>query len=246
MNLRQPVFISLGLLVLTGIVVFQFPPRNDPVFAQDQETLSIMERIETLVEGTGSYHAEVKTVTTKKGETSVTNGRMKFKWPNMRWEENRHSTKRGIRIGLIISNGEIRWNYMPSLKFAYKHDLKALDEDARLKGWASAGYFEEGSIQYLGIEQLEKEKVYVFEGTQSALKTPKNSNHPGKSRVYFSIKDGIPRKIVLYDHQGQETGSQIFSNIRKDLSISAKDFEFTPPEGTNIFEVKDVGPRARN
>jgi len=163
----------------------------------------------------------------------------------MRWEEDRHSTKRGERIGLSVSNGKIHWNYIPSLKLAFKYDLKSLDEDARKKGWASAGYLEEDSIHYLGKEQLGNVEVLVFEGKQSMLRAPRNSKGPGKGRVYFSGNDGILRKLVTYDHQGNETGSQTFSNIHLDSSISAKDFEFTPPDGTQIMETKGIGFRRK-
>ena len=247
MKLKQPVFSSLGLglFAMWGTIVFDLALLQNHVAAQDQETITIMERIEKLAEAVGSYHAEVTTVTKENGKTSVIKGQAKFKWPNLYWQENQHPTKNGFRIGLIISNGKIQWNYMPSLNFAFKYDLNALDEDAREKGWIAADYFEEDSIQFLGREQMGKEEMYVFVGTQSALRRPEHFKHPGKARVYFSVKDGLPRKIVSYDHQGQETGSQTFSNIRKDASISAKDFEFTPPEGTRVHEVKDVGSRKK-
>jgi len=49
--------------------------------------------------------------------------------------------------------------------------------------------------------------------------------------------------MILYNKQNEETDSITFSNIRKDSSISKKDFDFTPPKGTQIHEVKDVGSR---
>ena len=248
MKPQQPAYLGIvfGIVVLTGIVVCPLATRQDHVFAQDQETNTIMERIEKIAEATGSYHAEVTTVINEKGKTSVIKGQFKFKWPNLRWEEARYPTRRGFRLGLIISDGQIQWNYSPSRKYAFKYDLKALDEDARQKGWTSADYFEKGSLQYVGREHLEQEEMYVFEGTSSALLERNSPDPPGKTRMYLSVKNGIIRKIVKYDHKGQITLSKTFSNIRKDPSITAKDFEFTPPEGTRIFNVKDVGSRASN
>ncbi|MDA0738867.1 MAG: hypothetical protein O2999_04400 [Nitrospirae bacterium] len=202
-----------------------------------------MERLERLAQEIGSYQADVKTVTTINGKTSISKGKMKFMWPNLRWQENRRSTKRGERLNLFVSNGKVHWSYSPKRKFAFKEDLKSLDEDAREKGWASSGYLEEGSMQYVGKEKLENVVVFVFEGKQNMLRVPRNSKQPGKTRGYFGAQDGILRKFVEYDHQGREITSQTIFNIRKDPSLSRNDFEFTPPEGTQIMEMKDVGPR---
>lgn len=150
MKLKQAGSIGLGTFVLAVIVACQLISPNDTVFSQDPEALGIFKKIEKLAERTGSYHADVKTIIKKNGKIRVNTGKIKFKWPNMRWEEDRHKTKRGTRIGLSISNGKIRWNYIPSLKLAFKHDLQALGKDARQKGWATAGYLEKDTLQYLG------------------------------------------------------------------------------------------------
>jgi outer membrane lipoprotein-sorting protein len=245
MKLKKSASMVLRIFVLAGIVASQLIFSQGIIYSQDQETLNIMERLQKLAQETGSYQAEVTTVLTKKGKTSVIKGKMKFMWPNMRWEESRHSTKRGIRLALSISNGKIRWNYIPSLKFAFKHDMKSLDEDARQKGWASAGYLEEDTFQYLGSAQLENVEVFIFEGKQNVLRAPRNSKEPGRARVYFGAQDGILRKMVELDHEGSEVASKTIFNIRIDPSISQKDFEFTPSEGTQITEVKDIGPRRK-
>jgi len=85
--------------------------------------------------------------------------------------------------------------------------------------------------------------MYVFEGEQSALRKLKNVKHPGTARVYVNVKNGILQKFIEYDQTGAEISTQTFSNIHLDASILAKDFDFTPPEGTKIQEVKDIGSR---
>lgn len=201
MKLKQLAFIDFGIFVLAVILVCQLTSLPKTVFAQDKETLNIMERLERLAQEIGSYQADVKTVTTINGKTSISKGKMKFMWPNLRWQENRRSTKRGERLNLFVSNGKVHWSYSPKRKFAFKEDLKSLDEDAREKGWASSGYLEEGSMQYVGKEKLENVVVFVFEGKQNMLRVPRNSKQPGKTRGYFGAQDGILRKFVEYDHQ---------------------------------------------
>ena len=244
-NHKQLRFIILGLVCfsLLGIIVFQLTFSETTGEILDQETIAALERIETLGKATGSYQAELIIEIKKGGETKEIKGEAKFKWPNMQWEKNRYPTKNGYRIALNMSNGKIRWNYIPRLKLAFKYDIKAINEDARQKGWISAGYMDEKSIRYVGREKLDHEDMYVFKGTQSALRKSKTSKHLEELRMYLSAKDGTIRKIVSQDHEGQESYTQTFFNIRKDSSISEKDFEFTPPQGTQVQEIKDVGSR---
>jgi len=210
--------------------------------AQDQTTSEILEHISELAKTTGSYHADVTVITEKKGVSKTALGKFKYKWPNKSLREIRNE-KNGQLMGFVISNGKVKWNYIPFGKLALKYELGELDEDAKRKGWKSAASLDETSLEYLGEEQLALEEVYVLEGTHSDFQKQNNPAKPGKVKVFIGIKDGITRKVITYNQEGREVGSQTFSNIRIDPSISEKDFEFVPPEGTQIHEVKDVGPR---
>ncbi len=240
------------LVEIFGCLAFGFFPLSgdgilnlleSQALAQTQTVEQIFIEISQLAEMTGSYHADVTTVIKDKGKTSVIKGKVKFKWPNMRWQENRYPKKQGFDTVFIISNGSIRWNYSPRFNFALKYDDKALNEDARLKGWLSSDYFNEGSFQYLGKERLGKDEMHVFEGEQSALHKLKNDEKPGTARVYVNVKTGILQKFIEYDQTGAEISTQTFNHIQPDASISVKDFNFTPPAGTKIQEVKDIGSK---
>ncbi len=233
--------LALGFLLFSGDGSLHLLENH--ALAQDQTIEKIFTHISQLAAETGSYHADVTTVIKSKGKTSVIKGKVKFKWPNMRWQENRYPKKQGFDTAFIISNGSISWNYMPKLNFALKYDDKALDEDARLKGWLSSDYFEEGSFQYRGRERLGKDEMHVFAGELSVLHKLKNNEKPGTAQVYVNVKTGIIQKFIEYDQLGEAVSTQTFSNIQPDDSIAAEDFEFTPPEGTKIQEVKDVGSR---
>ena len=240
MKLKDYVFraLALGLFVYWGMSSIVMDVSINQVFAQDKATQDMINHLEQLLEATGSYRTDVATIFEDGKEI---NGKVKFKWPNMRWQENRFPRKHGsFHTVYIISNGTIRWNYMPGLNIALKYDKKARHEDAQQKGWFSADIIDKASLQYVRKEQLDGEEVSVFESKPSALLKHENPDPPGTTRFYIGAKDGIMRKIVTYNPEGRETGSQIFSNIRIDPSISDKDFEFDPPEGTQIHEVKEV------
>jgi len=66
MKLKQLAFIGLGGFVLAGILFCELISPKDLAFAQDQETLAVLERLGRLAKETGSYHADVKTLISKK------------------------------------------------------------------------------------------------------------------------------------------------------------------------------------
>lgn len=245
MKIRNQLIMVLGLriLVIWGMLFFTHSMFPNWVFAQNQVTSEILARITQLGEATDSFHADVTSIIEgRSGEIYRTKGKFKFKWPRMRWEKH-WSVVDGKPFGISVSNGKIKWTYSPNTKIARKYKLKALDEDAQQKGWLSAAALDAASLEYLGKKEFEGEEVYVIEGKPSALIKHKNPDPPGVSRFYIGTTDGIMRKLILYNQEGREIGSQTFSSIRIDPSISEKDFEFIPPEGTKVHEVKDVGPR---
>ena len=244
MKIRMKLFVALGLgiLVAWGMLFLNQSIVPNHVLAQNQTKEEIFNHISQLAKKTDSYHAEVTTVEEREGKPQVTKGKAMFKWPNMSWRESRRSRDHKL-IGLSVSNGKIKWTYIPRVNSVLKYDVKALDEDAQLKGWLSADELDEASLEYVGTAQLGGEKVYVIEGEHSALIKHENPDSPGTTRFYVGTKDGIIRKVISFNQEGREIGSQTFSNIRIDRSISEKDFEFTPPEGTQIHEINDVGPR---
>ena len=235
MRTRYTIFSYAVLMLVCNIA-----PLTPPLFAQDLTTNVILEKIARLAEATGRYHAEFTVVTEKNGISKTAIGQMKYKWPNKSWREIKRQ-RDGALMGLVISNGTIKWNYIPSAQLALKYDLGAINKDAQEKGWGSAAELDEASLEYVGIEQLDGESVYVLEGISSDLLKHHDPDEPEKVRVYIGVEDGIIRKTVTYNAHGRELGSQTFLTIQRDLSIADKDFEFSPPEGTKIYEMKDIG-----
>jgi len=244
---KQPVFLNLVLAFLLALstLLFSLNSSQKAAFAQDPTTTQMFEHISQLAEATGSYHAEVTTLLKKKGQTSVVKGHLKFMWPRLLWEENKHVSNNKVRMAYNISNGKVRWNYIPSLKIALKYNIEELNEDAKQKGWISAANLDEASLRYLGKEHLGNEEMYLLEGESSAFNKYENPSQPGKRQIYIDVQNGIIRKMILYNKQNEETDSVTFSNIRKDPSIALKDFDFTPPKGTQIHEVNKVDSKIR-
>ncbi len=224
--------------LLTALWVLLFTPT--PGLTQDPRTIDILKHIIQLEKATGSYRADCRSVTESDGTAFVTDTQVVAKWPNMSRSETR-SPEDGSLLGVFVSNGEVEWVYLPMLNTAFKSNLEALHADAQGKYGISANYIDEGTVRYLGKEQLGTEKTHVFEGTPSALIKKREPAHPAKVRVYISAMDGTIRKVAFYDKRGKETYAETCGNVRKDASISVEDFEFIPPEGTRVIEVSDVG-----
>lgn len=232
--------VSLYLVAL--IVLPNGAPMAQQRVAQDQKTREILERISRLAKATGSYRANSTVITRRKGQSRTTVGQFKRQWPNKSYLEIRDANN-GQLMGYSISDGKVRWNYMPFANLALKYELQELDKDAQKKGWSSAAGVDEDSLEYLGEEQLALEQVYVLKGSHSELEKLNNPDNPEEVKVFVGVNDGIIRKVITYNSDGHEISSQTFSNIQIDHSISDKDFEFVPPEGTKIQEVRDIGAR---
>ena len=242
-NCRTITYFGFGILILISLGLNLYPQPNH-VLAQDHKTKEILQRIEELGIARGSYQGMHTTRIVKKRKTEVVSGRFKFKGPNKRWQENIHQ-KDGIK-SVIFSNGKVRWSYVPSRQFALKHDVEAIESDAQAKGWLSASDLDRSTLKYLKESMLGTEPVYVFEGEHSPLLKEGNPEKQGVIRLYFSVNDGILRKLVTYDRKGREITSQIQTNIQRVPNFSDEDFEFIPPEGTRIYEFNDIGPRRKS
>jgi len=235
--------LALGFFVYWGMNTIAMDLTINHVFAQDKVTQELLEVLTQLGKTSGSYRADITSIVQgRKGATYYTKGKFKFKWPRMLWQKN-WRVKDNTLLGISISNGKFKWLYVPRVNAVLKYNKKAIDEDSQEKGWFSADVIDKASVQFVGKENIGREEVYVFEVEPSALLKHENPDPPGKSRFYIGVKDGIMRKMISYNPQGLETGSQIYTNIQLDDSITAKDFEFIPPDGTQIHEVMGVGSR---
>ena len=208
MKSRVKLFVvrGLGIIVTCLLLVLSKPNDSNLVLAQNQTKGEILQHIALLGEETVSYRAEVTTVEEREGNPRVTTGMAMYKWPNMSWRESRSSRDNKL-IGISVSNGKIEWVYIPRINTVLKYDRSALDEDAQFKGWLSAAELDEASLEYVGIEQLGGEEVYVIEGAPSALIKHENPEPPGTTRFYIGTKDGIMRKLLSFNEEGREIGS---------------------------------------
>lgn len=59
------------------------------------------------------------------------------------------------------------------------------------------------------------------------------------TEVRIAFKSALPAKMELKDSFGQET-RLTFDNVKKNVSMKAKDFKFVPPKGVEVLEDKTM------
>ena len=236
MNNRTFILALLGFVMAIGALLFS----TDRLFSQGDSPPDVIKHLNQLLEATGSYRADVKIVMRDDVKTTIREGDFTFKWPNLMRLDTR-VVEDGSPLATIVSDGTIKWHYMPSVKFAFKYDLTAFDEDAQQKFGTSADYYDIETLTYLERDQVGTEDVYVFEVQPMESIKQEDPEHRGNARTYISVNDGTLRRTVTYGQEGNETNIHTYSNVRKDASISMRDFEFVPPAGTQVVEVNDTG-----
>lgn len=150
---------------------------------------------------------------------------------------------------LTISNGELMWQYLPFLKTASRIDLASLRKEF---GDAYFAYskedisrplkdVEESSIKYLGKEKIGDDECFVLEA-EPKEGIPQEIPY-SRVRSWIDTVLGIERKAVFYNSEGKEVFSRSYENISVNISIPDTEFEFFPPEGTEVIDVTEEAKR---
>ncbi|MCM8765258.1 MAG: outer membrane lipoprotein carrier protein LolA [Candidatus Omnitrophica bacterium] len=146
---------------------------------------------------------------------------------------------------LTISNGEIMWQYLPFLKAASKVDLSTLKKEFGESYFAYAKEdisqplkeVKEESLKYSGKEKIGMEECFVLEAE------PKDNSRQeisfSRVKVWIDINSGLEKRVVFYNSEGKEVLSRTYENISVNIPIEDKEFEFSPPEGTEIMDMTE-------
>lgn len=141
------------------------------------------------------------------------------------------------------------WQYMPQMNMVQKFDWAKLKEtfgekfarDQTKKVNEPFRGMNKATLRYFGIENLDGEDVYVFEGKSSQVEEKGLEGFkPGKIKMYIGTNDGILRKMITYDLKDNEMTAQRYKNIKLNQDIPDSTFVFTPPEGTQVVDMTDM------
>lgn len=209
------------------------------------EKAEVMERITKLAEEVRSFRA--KMTTAMMGSTFC--GEVMAKRPRMY----KLVMDMGMGKQITIFDGRVQWMYQPQMKMAIKLDLGKLEE-------AGVGELQEekagkditkpfagmerGSIKYLGKENLDGRKVYVFEGkpkpsAKGGFARMRGMSPPERMKVWIGVEDGLLYKQVFYNEKGAEMMSMEFGEVQVNIPIRDEEFSFTPPEGVQVVDMTE-------
>jgi outer membrane lipoprotein-sorting protein len=195
-----------------------------------------------------SYRADLTMTMDMMGQKMISTGKMAFKEPNKSWME-LNTKMGGMEMNQItVSDGKTTWTHQPQMNMVQKIDIERVmaetgNDMTRQQGGGNLSNplegFERESISYIRKDKVEGEGVYVFQGTPKGVQTKNMPFTIGKMELWISTKNGMPRKVIIFNKEDKEIMSQTYSNIEVNIEIPDSQFEFTPPEGVQITDMTE-------
>lgn len=140
---------------------------------------------------------------------------------------------------LMVTDKEI-WNYLPDEELAYRYS-RALAEDSR-------------SLIQVITGQSALSRDFDVESAQSAddgnlvhlLLYPKEpTTELTEAQIWLDPSTSLIRRVIVMDFYGN-TNTIELQNLKPNASVADKDFQFTPPRGTEVEDhVEARHPTAR-
>lgn len=93
------------------------------------------------------------------------------------------------------------------------------------------------AFETVRAEDLDGEPCKVFEGRE---RNPEEGAQPQTTRVWFSTKDGMVRRIQEVDASGQTITDVRISNIETNPPLPMSRFEYAPPAGVPVIDMAEM------
>lgn len=176
------------------------------------------ENLHKLLSATQSMTANFSQ-TTKGAKTTTFSGTMAVARPNQfRWHISSPSSQ------LIVANDNTLWVYDKDLAQATRQSTR--NQVGETPALLLSGNVNTLKDNFIVTQPNAPKNYYVL--------TPKDANASFKN-LALSFNGGRPVMMVLNDNLGQTTTIQ-FSNIKMNPKIAASQFDFTPPDGTDVID----------
>jgi len=200
--------------------------------------------VETKFDNIETYKAVYRFKVEDNEQSYTTEGEIFFKKPDKVKMEMLLVLKEPMKQ-TVISNGRTMWIYI--LKF---NQASRIDID-NLKAFFGADYFNyqepnlckpfkemnRKTLRFLGIEKLNGEDMYVFEGEPSPLQIAQGNMPSGsKVKLWVGVKDGLQYKTSIFDESGKEVIEHTFKDFVINQLINDYEFEFRPPSDAQVID----------
>ena len=222
MNLRQgklqimrKLSIFLAFVVLTGIC--------KPLFAQDDITAQeIIQNVQNVYKDiTDAKASFTQSVKFGKGKTQSSSGTLYIK------KEKKYRIETGSQT--IVTDGSTSWSYSPSKKQVvidyYKESGNTFSPNKYLFQYPENFYSD-----LAGTEKLAGKDVYVL------TLNPRESGYVNSAMLWVGKDDWIIKKI--YISTDESTSTYTVKNVQLNVGLSNSKFSFSPPEGTEVIDMR--------
>jgi outer membrane lipoprotein-sorting protein len=229
-----------------SLVAFMLVAGSSPLRG-DEATEQLMADLKAKAAAVKSYRADMTTTMQMMGRNVSMRGSILFKKPK------KTRTETAIDMGAMkmdqiqLSDGKTTWIYQPEMKLAMKIDMEKVvaatkKESAGEKTTDISCPFQclqPENITHVRNEEIDGGKACVFQGLPEKSDMQKIPFAPAKIELWIGADDGLLRRMVFFNEEGKEMMSQSYTNIQRDVEVPDDQFEFTPPEGTQVVDMTE-------
>lgn len=210
-------------LLLAKFLILAFFWANSPVFAQDDITAQeIIQNVQSAYKDISDAKASfTQTIKFNKSKAQTSSGTLYIKKESKYRIETSNQT--------IVTDGSTSWSYTPSKKQVvidyYKETGNTFSPNKYLFQYPENFYSD-----LTGTEKISGKDVYVL-----SLK-PRESGYVKSAKLWVGKDDWIIKKIYILTDESSSTYS--VKNIQTNTGVSNSKFTFTPPEGTEVIDMR--------
>lgn len=209
--------------ILSKFLIFAVFCTNLNIFAQDDITAQdVIQNVQnTYKDITDAKASFSQTIKFNKAKSQTTSGTLYIK------KESKYRIETGSQI--IVTDGSTSWSYTPSKKQViidyYKETGNTFSPNKYLFQYPENFYSD-----LTGTEKISGKDVYVL-----SLK-PRESGYVKSAKLWVGKDDWIIKKINIVTDESTSTYS--IKNIQTNIGVSNSKFTFTPPEGTEVIDMR--------
>lgn len=204
--------------------------------AQCAEVSAVLRKVQEVYAGMKDFRAafEQKLFQRDSGVEEVRTGVLLFQKPLLvRWD-----TRTPRPELLMVTDREI-WNYLPDEELAYRYP-RAMAEDSR-------------SLVQVVTGQSALDRDFDVESAQEEddgrlihlLLSPREpTTELTEAQIWIEPETFLIRKVVIMDFYGN-TNTVELKEVKPNAGLSASDFQFTPPQGTEVEDHVEPSHPAR-
>jgi outer membrane lipoprotein carrier protein len=209
--------------IISKLLIFALFGANISLLSQDDITAQdVIQNVQSAYKDISDAKASFsQTVKFNKSKAQSSSGTLYIK------KENKYRIETGSQT--IVTDGSTSWSYTPAKKQVvidhYKETGNTFSPNKYLFQYPENFYSD-----LTGTEKLSGIDVYVL-----SLK-PRESGYVKSAKLWVGKDDWMIKKIVIITEESTSTYS--VKNIQTNTGLSNSKFTFTPPEGTEVIDMR--------